>query len=149
LLDADKKHDLHHAFKDLRLDLGDLRSRCGVVALGDLAWRYNCALHPIMHDIMHVGTKMPPSADAMAEYVAAVRNARLALAAVEAVAGHPASGADAHVGQCVRSSSEALGRLETVLKEQNTRELKQAVGAVRKCFVDLASTEFAGSNHSD
>ena len=134
-------NEVHHAFKGLRLQVGELRSRNGVVALEDMIWRYNCAFHPMMHEVMHRPAGVDLTEDQVKTCADAAVNAELALAAVEAVASHARYAGDPELTRLVAGCKGSLEDLSRVLAIGRSAEVVAAVKKLRKRFIALAARE--------
>lgn len=141
-IEHDDIHGIHHAVKEARIKLADLRARNGVVAFGDLAWRYNCAFHPMMHEFMHSSEQGPLDADLSLVCQNAVLNAGLMLGVLE---GYLKGSTDPMVSQqkdSVNAARESLKALNAKLSDAPSRvEVKQALQMVRKDFINMATLE--------
>lgn len=140
-LEHGDKHSAHHTFKGIRLLIGEIRSRNGVVAVGDLAWRYNCAFHPMMHEIMHhIGDEGITRAQVDVCRQASLA-AGLALAALKAVAEREPYNRQKQLRVRIAGCEKSLENLTRALEKNETDSVVASVKAVRKAFIALASYE--------
>ncbi len=144
-LEHGDKHTVHHICRGLRLMTGELRSRNGVVTVGDMMWRYNCAFHPMMHEIMHqpADTEITPAQLKTCQRT--IENAELALAALEAVAASRRFEDEPKLRSLVSECKASLDALTNVIKREQHQKVKPSVKHVRKCFINLATYEMQQS----
>jgi hypothetical protein len=140
-LEEGDKHGAHHALKDIRLLISEVRSRNGIVAIGDMVWRYNCAFHPMMHEIMHDPGEKTITGEQIAICRSAVENAELALNALEAVANHGCYKKAAQLASLIGECAHSLDRLDQALKKEETAQVIPLLKAVRASYIKLAAYE--------
>ena len=140
LMEHGDKHTAHHGFKGARLQLAFVRSRNGVVDLGDMAWRYNCAFHPMMHEIMHAPKNAAVTPEQIEVCRRATRGAAMALAALDAVAQQDANGENAELNRLIAACKKSLTDLQQELADHRPEKVKPKVKALRQCFIDLMAS---------
>lgn len=140
-LDYSDKDTVHHTCKTLRLMIGELRSRNGVVTVGDMMWRYNCAFHPMMHEITHLPADAEITQSQLKTCTRAIENAQMALAALEAVAAFRRFEDEPQLRSLVSECKASLDALADVIKREQFPKVKPSVKHIRKCFINLATYE--------
>lgn len=140
-LENDDKHSAHHAFKGIRLMLSDIRARNGVIAVGDYVWRYNCAFHPMMHEVMHQPKGQSLSAEQLGVCKKTVVNADMALSALRSVVERIDSEKKEKRLALVAACQKTLDQLSEALENDKVEAVVPNVKALRQRFIKLASFE--------
>ncbi|MBN1902181.1 hypothetical protein JW926_12725 [Candidatus Sumerlaeota bacterium] len=133
----------HHRCKEARLKLIELRSRNGVVNLWDMVWRYNCAFHPIMHEVMHHPENAEFDEGKKRMFHQMAENADISLSALEAAMSHRRYKDATNLVSLIWECRKSLSVLVEIINKPQYEKIELQVRKVRENFINFASHEFS------